>query len=275
MIDGKTVVCIGGTFNRLHAGHRLLITTAFQSGDRVVVGVSSDALVRRLRGEGAKAVRPYAAREADVRRLLAPFGEDRYEILSLDDPFIPAHRPDFDAIVVSPDTLERAEEINALRDLHGMEMMKVIQIPFVEAFDGKRISSTRVIAGEIDEDGKAVVKAAPPPPKVAAPAPPAPKVEAPAPAPKPSAPPAPPPRPAPAVAPKPAPAVAPKVAAKAIPKPEPKAEPRPKPEPKKAPAPKRPAPKKAATGKKAAKKPASARSKARKGSRAGGPRRRR
>ncbi len=265
MIEGKSIVCLGGTFNRLHAGHRLLISTAFQAGDRVVVGISSDKLVNRLRGPGAKAVRPYAQREADLRRLLAPFGADRFEILELDDPFIPSKRPEFDAIVVSPATLQRAEEINALRDLHGMPALKIVQIEFVVAFDGKPISSTRVVEGEIDEDGRAVAKAAPPP---APPAPPPPAVPKPAPA-----------VPAPKPAPKPAPAVR---APKPAPKPAPATAPAPKPKPvaalkprfKKKPVRKR-APKKKASGKKAAAKRGAARSKARKGSRAAGPRRRR
>lgn len=297
MIEGKTIACIGGTFNRLHAGHRLLISTAFQAADRVVVGVSSDALVRRLRGpEGAAAVRPYAQREADVRRLLIPFGSERYELFPLDDPFLPSKRPEFDAIIVSPDTLERAEEINALRDLHGMQPMKVVAIPFVEAYDGKPISSTRVVKGEIDEDGKAVGKPKAAPAKsaegidtVGHKEAPAPREESPAPLASiadrglvdtPGWTTVSPPvdlgvalaeHKAEKAGKQAAPKAAPKAPAKA--KPKPAAKPKPKPKPKAKPVKK--AKKKAATGKKAAKKPARGRSKARKGSRASGPRRRR
>jgi pantetheine-phosphate adenylyltransferase len=246
-------------------------------------------------------VRPYAKREADVRRLLEPYGADRFELMPLDDPFIPAKRAEFDAIVVSPDTLERAEEINALRDLHGMQPMKVVQIPFVEAFDGQPISSTRVIAGEIDEDGrpagsKPAEKAAaprgapaaappppPPPPEPAVPqeygrleallpetpedvparAHPAKPVEPEEPAPEPAA-----------QVPAAEPAAKPRAKAtpEAKPKPKPKAKPTPRPKAKARAS--RPA-KKPASGKKAAAKRAAGRSKARRGSRAGGPRRRR
>lgn len=68
MLDGKTVTCLGGTFNRVHAGHRLLFKAAFESAEKVAVGVASDSLVRRLRKARAADVRPYAQREADVRR---------------------------------------------------------------------------------------------------------------------------------------------------------------------------------------------------------------
>src|SRR5262245_38569104 len=98
MLGGKSVVCVGGTFNRLHAGHRVLFQTAFAAGDLVQVGVTSDRLVQRLRGKRAKAVRPYAARAADVERLLLPFGPERFVVSALEDPLAPVNRPEFDAI---------------------------------------------------------------------------------------------------------------------------------------------------------------------------------
>ncbi len=290
MIDGKTVACLGGTFNRIHAGHRLLLSTAFGMADRVAVGVSSDALVRRLRGAGAASVRPFQKRADDVRRLLAPYGEERFELLTLDDPYIAAHRAEFDAIVVSPDTLERAEEINALRDLHGMDLLKVVTVDLVLAYNGKPISATRILAGEIDEEGKPVGKHRPPkaapPVEASVPAPPAPPAPEP-PAPVMAAPPAPAPEmqetpalPEPQAARavrEPTAQIAPKRKAKLAAKSKPKLKGQPKAKPKVRPK-LRSRPKRASkkpTGKKAAKKPARGRSKARKGNRPSGPRSRR
>ena len=154
MLEGKTVTCLGGTFNRIHAGHRLLFKAAFESADVVAVGVASDSLVRRLRKSRSAEVRPYAQREADVRRLLQGYRAERFMLASLDDPYTPAKREEFDAIVVSPETRKTAEEINALRALRGFADLRIIEVPHVLAFDGRAVSSTRILAGEIDEEGR-------------------------------------------------------------------------------------------------------------------------
>lgn len=49
---GKTLVFTSGVFDILHAGHVHLLTKARELGDLLVVGVNTDASVRRL-GKGA------------------------------------------------------------------------------------------------------------------------------------------------------------------------------------------------------------------------------
>lgn len=130
--------------------------TAFDLADSVFVGVTSDALVRRLRGESALEVRPFAQREAGVRRLLGGYAPDRWTVAALNDPYTPVRREEFDAIVVSRETRKTAEEINALRALRGYASIKIVEVPWMLAFDGKPISSTRILRGEIDEEGRPV-----------------------------------------------------------------------------------------------------------------------
>jgi pantetheine-phosphate adenylyltransferase len=248
MIEGKSVACVGGTFNRLHAGHRLLFKTAFEVADRVAVGVTADELVLTLRGERAKRVRPFADREADVRRLLLPYGEDRFTTAELFDAFEPVRHPEFDAIVVTPDTLKTTIELNERRQMARIAPLKVVVVPLLMAFDGKPISASRVLSGEIDEEGRPVAK-------------PAPAAE--------------PKRPSPAPL---APMARPTPEAKALPKrpAKPKAPAKPKPRAKpKAPAKRKAKARSRATGKKASKKRAPARSGARTGTRAGARRSRR
>ena len=40
-------VAVGGTFDQLHRGHRALLGKAFEVGDKVVIGLTSDAFVER------------------------------------------------------------------------------------------------------------------------------------------------------------------------------------------------------------------------------------
>ena len=49
--QGKTVVFTNGCFDILHAGHVRYLTAARELGDILIVGLNSDASVRRLKGE--------------------------------------------------------------------------------------------------------------------------------------------------------------------------------------------------------------------------------
>ena len=61
--------------------------------------------------------------------------------------------PSLDALVVSPETDEEVAEINRRRTERGMDPLESIVVPHEYAEDGDPISSTRIVAGEIDEHG--------------------------------------------------------------------------------------------------------------------------
>ena len=42
-------VLVGGTFDEFHKGHKALIMKAFEVGNRVILGLSSDHLAKELR----------------------------------------------------------------------------------------------------------------------------------------------------------------------------------------------------------------------------------
>jgi D-sedoheptulose 7-phosphate isomerase len=68
VMNSKRVVFTNGCFDLLHVGHLHLLTQARQLGDRLVVGINSDASVRGLKGPG-RPVLPQDAREALLRGL--------------------------------------------------------------------------------------------------------------------------------------------------------------------------------------------------------------
>ena len=74
----------------------------------------------------------------------------------LNDRFGSALDADFDAIVVSEETLPVAVEINRLRRERGKKKVDIHQITCVLAEDGRWISSTRIWRGEIDVHGNLI-----------------------------------------------------------------------------------------------------------------------
>ncbi len=146
-------VATGGTFDRLHVGHQALLSKSFEVGEKVVVGVTSDAFALK---EGKHPEQAYEERVKALRSHLDGRYPGRvYLITKLDDYFGPGiASPDVEAIVVSSETAKRVELANKLRAAKGFPPLQVISVDFVLAEDGRPISSTRIRSGEIDEAGK-------------------------------------------------------------------------------------------------------------------------
>ena len=44
-------VCLGGTFDRIHIGHEKLLKIAFEVGEDVIIGLTSDTKAKSGRGD--------------------------------------------------------------------------------------------------------------------------------------------------------------------------------------------------------------------------------
>lgn len=143
-------VAVGGTFDKFHEGHRLLIEKAFQIGDNVLIGVTSNEF-GGLKGE----IEPCDVRMSNLNLLL----KDRtnYLLARLEEHYGPTVDDEsIDAIVVSQETEPIALRINQIRQEKGMKPLDIITMGMVLAQDGKPISSTRIRRGEIDSLGKII-----------------------------------------------------------------------------------------------------------------------
>lgn len=150
-------VVVAGTFGPIHDGHRALFEAALERGDEgVVVGLTSDEFARASRRDDPRPVPPYEERK---RRVLEELdAHDRWdreiEIRPVDDEYgFADDDPTLDAVVVSPETDEEVEALNRRRAERGLEPLEPVVVPYALAEDGERISSTRIVRGEIDEHG--------------------------------------------------------------------------------------------------------------------------
>jgi len=147
-------VMVGGTFDPLHDGHRLLLTRAFDiagDGGHVIIGLSGDAFAARKKHP----VRPFNVRFRELTEFLKESTlPATWEVEELHDRFGSTLNTTFDAIIVSEETFQTAREINVIRHDNGVPCVEIHQIRCVLAEDGKWISSTRIYRGEIDKHGK-------------------------------------------------------------------------------------------------------------------------
>lgn len=143
-------VAVGGTFDNFHNGHKKLLNTAFELGDQIEIGVTSDEF-GGLKGD-------IDSCEERIGYIKSFFSDkSNFTILSLEDPYgTTIYDAEFDAIVVSEETEPTAVKINEIRKSKGMKLLDIVVISFVLAYDGNPISSTRIRCGEINKEGNIV-----------------------------------------------------------------------------------------------------------------------
>jgi pantetheine-phosphate adenylyltransferase len=144
---------VGGTFDPLHDGHKKLLARSFNiagADGLVIIGLTTDDFA----GRKTHPVRPFEERRKDLEAFIRESGfSSSWYIEPLRDRYGSALSVDFDALVVSEETLPAGIEINEMRKKQGKKKVDLHQISCVLADDGRWISSTRIHRGEIDRHG--------------------------------------------------------------------------------------------------------------------------
>lgn len=142
-----TKVAVGGTFDKFHDGHKKLLSTAFEIGESIEIGVTSDEF-GGLKGD----IDSCEERMGNLKSFFSD--KSNFVVIPLNDPYgTTIFDPDFEAIVVSEETEPTAVKINEIRVSKGMDPIDIVVVSFVLAYDGNPISSTRIRSGEINQNG--------------------------------------------------------------------------------------------------------------------------
>lgn len=138
----------------MHIGHEALLNEAFAAGEHVLIGLTTNAYVKAHKKQ---VVNAFAQRKSMLHAWLTAhdFYQGRFAIVPLNDAFGPATRDvQLEAIVVSEETKNRAEEVNRVRKKVGLPHLDILVVPMVVAEDRKPVSSSRIREGKISVWGK-------------------------------------------------------------------------------------------------------------------------
>lgn len=153
-MDELRKVAVGGTFDELHRGHRVLLMKAFEIGDHIVIGLCSDQFVKKLSKPHLTA--SYEERLEELNRFLSNLGvSERAEVIPLNEPCGPASTDEtLEGLVVSQETESTAIKINEQRKKSGLPLLKIVTVNMVPSENCKPISTTRIRRGEMDREGR-------------------------------------------------------------------------------------------------------------------------
>jgi len=138
------LVGLGGTFDHLHEGHKLLIKTALEVSHHIVIGLATEQLLKNKKY--ASKLEEYSMRKKILENYISTFEElDRVEIVELNEPYGPPIREKkYEGIVVSQETYSTAIKINEIREEKGFDPLIIIVIPIIKDENNKKISSTEI-----------------------------------------------------------------------------------------------------------------------------------
>ncbi|ASJ11377.1 phosphopantetheine adenylyltransferase [Thermococcus thioreducens] len=145
-------VVVGGTFDRLHLGHKALLRKAFEVGEYVYIGLTSDEMIRDK--PYAEKILPYELRLKDLLKFFEVNGYSNYRIIKIRTAIGFADKmKSLEAIVVSEETYKGALIVNRARKEKGLKPLEIVTIGLVRSSLGPKISSSLIRAGLIDPLG--------------------------------------------------------------------------------------------------------------------------
>ncbi|KAF9208885.1 hypothetical protein BGZ49_007203 [Haplosporangium sp. Z 27] len=142
-------VALGGTFDHLHAGHKILLSmTAWVANHRVVCGVTDDSMLQKKKFK--EYMEPLDKRIDNVEKFLKTFKRDLiYEVVPIHDIYGPTITDKkLQALMVSKETLKGGDAVNEERNKRGLSPLNIAVINVISPTETRvdevslKISST-------------------------------------------------------------------------------------------------------------------------------------
>jgi len=144
---------VAGTFNILHSGHKELIDRAFDIGDEVFIGITTDRMASSNRSDIVSLYLRRKELECYLSNKTKP-----WSIIEIDNIYGPLDKMDkVDILVVSEETLDNGKKLNEERKSRGIRPLELCVIPLKISSDGKKISSTGILEGRYARNGESNV----------------------------------------------------------------------------------------------------------------------
>jgi len=132
--SGYPTTALGGTFDHLHAAHKLLLhLSLFLTTNKLIVGVMTQSLLKSK--SNAQLLQPLDERIRITKDFLSRQGTGvELDVVEIHDPFGPtAWDGDIQALVVSKETVSGGESVNKKREEKGLGKLDVWVIDVIAA----------------------------------------------------------------------------------------------------------------------------------------------
>lgn len=147
-------VCLGGTFDHLHAGHKRMLDFAFHVGQTVSIGITTDVFVEKKLL--AKSIQSFHIRREYLMDYLTQIDcEKRVNLFSLEDIYGIADTDNtLQAIIVTRETNSNGLKINRKRKENQLPALDILSVPLLKGEDSKIVRAERIRKGTINRTGK-------------------------------------------------------------------------------------------------------------------------
>jgi len=128
------VAALGGTFDHLHAGHKILLSMgAWVASEKLIVGITDDALLKNKAHK--EVLEKLPVRMERVRAFLDLFKPGLiYDLVPIDDVYGPtAWDPNIQALIVSKETLPGASSIHKHREEKSLPPLHTFVIDVISS----------------------------------------------------------------------------------------------------------------------------------------------